>query len=236
MEEKLNGIVLGGVNYGEADKILSIFTLEKGTVSAKIKGVKKAGAKLKFASEPFCFAEFIFLRSADRRTVKTATLHDSYYPIREDIVKYYSASAAIEFVRKFQKEEIVSPDLFMLTAETLKELAYGDAPSKHIIAKFLFDALKLSGYGINFGNCAGCGKQVLMRPFFDADAGSFYCEECRENGAREIKSSTYAEIGDLSRGQMSASGYDGALKLIDYYIGMKTDERLSSLQELIKLP
>ena len=63
MEEKLSGIVLGGVNFAENDKILSVFTLEKGVVSAKIKGVKKAGAKLKFASEPFCFAQFIFSKS-----------------------------------------------------------------------------------------------------------------------------------------------------------------------------
>ena len=66
MEEKLSGIVVGGVNYGESDKILNIFTLEKGMVSAKIKGVKKAGAKLKFASEPFCFAEYVFSKSGDR--------------------------------------------------------------------------------------------------------------------------------------------------------------------------
>ena len=64
MEEKLNGIVLSGVSFGENDKILNIFTLEKGTVSAIIKGVKKAGAKLKFASEPFCFAEFFMYRKS----------------------------------------------------------------------------------------------------------------------------------------------------------------------------
>ena len=45
MEEKLSGIVLGGVAFGENDKILNIYTLEQGVVSAKIKGVKKAGAK-----------------------------------------------------------------------------------------------------------------------------------------------------------------------------------------------
>ena len=53
MEEKASGIVLSAVNYGESDKILNIFTLEQGVVSAKIKGVKKAGAKLRFSAEPF---------------------------------------------------------------------------------------------------------------------------------------------------------------------------------------
>ena len=89
MEEKARGIVLGGVNFGESDKILKIFTLEKGVVSAKIKGVKKAGAKLKFASEPFCLVEFIFSVSSGRRTIIGASLIDSFYPVREDIEKYF---------------------------------------------------------------------------------------------------------------------------------------------------
>ena len=67
MEEKISGIVLGGISFGENDKILNIFTLEKGVISAKIKGVKKAGAKLKFASEPFCFAEFIFMKKGENK-------------------------------------------------------------------------------------------------------------------------------------------------------------------------
>ena len=44
--EKLSGIVLGGVSVGENDKILNVFTLQQGVVSAKIKGVKKAGANV----------------------------------------------------------------------------------------------------------------------------------------------------------------------------------------------
>ena len=59
MEKKVNGIVIRAVSYGESDKILTIYTLEEGLVSARIKGVKKAGAKLKACSEPFCFAEFV---------------------------------------------------------------------------------------------------------------------------------------------------------------------------------
>ena len=236
MEEKLVGIVLGGINYGDFDKILSIFTLEKGVVSAKIKGVKKAGAKLKFASEPFCFAEFIFLTSQGRRTVKTASLLDSYYSLRENIEKYYSAGVVVEFIRKFQMEEIVSPDLFMLTAQTLKDLAYGDLPPKYVVASFLCAALKLTGYGLNFGSCLGCGGEVGLRPFFDADTGGFYCDDCRTAGAREIRRSTYLELENVSDGVLDETAdYMGALKLIDYYLSVKTDENLNSLKELLKL-
>ena len=112
MEEILHGIVLGGVSYGENDKMLTIFTLSKGSISARIKGVKKAGAKLKFASEPFCFAEFVFSTTGERRTVIGASLVDSFYPIRNDLKTLYLASACVEFVRRFSKESIVSEPQF----------------------------------------------------------------------------------------------------------------------------
>ena len=126
MEEKLSGIVLNGVQYGESDKILNIFTLEKGTISAKIKGVKKAGAKLKFASEPFCFAEFIFSEVSNRRTVIGASLIESFYALRENIVKYFAGGTILEFIRRFAKENIVSKELFMLSIKTLKDICYSD--------------------------------------------------------------------------------------------------------------
>ena len=126
MEEKLSGIVLGGVNVGENDKILNVFTLEQGVVSAKIKGVKKAGAKLKFASEPFCFAQFVFAKTGKNRTVIGASLLDSFYPIREDLSKFFCGGALLEYVRKFLKEGIVGEQTFYLLVNTLKEMAYGE--------------------------------------------------------------------------------------------------------------
>ena len=119
MEEKASGIVLGGVNFGENDKILNIFTLEQGVVSAKIKGVKKAGAKLKFASEPFCFAEFIFMKKGTMRTVKNASLIDSFYPVRENVVKYFCAGTVIEFIKRFYKEEMISEQTFFIAVAVI---------------------------------------------------------------------------------------------------------------------
>lgn len=49
MEEIVNGIVLRAVDYKDSDKIITLFTIEKGIITAGAKGVKKAGAKLKFA-------------------------------------------------------------------------------------------------------------------------------------------------------------------------------------------
>lgn len=235
MEEKLNGIVTGGVNYGENDRVLSIFTAEKGIVGAGIKGVKKAGAKLKFASEPFCFAEFVFSTKCGRRTVIGASLIDSFYPLREDITKYFCGVTVLEYLRKFFKEEISSPQTFVLAVEALKELSYGKKSPKTVLASFLLSALSVSGYGINSTFCAECGKDISGRTFFDHESGGFYCEKCNEKG-REIKPETLLAIRKIKDGEdISEKMQTAALRLIDYYIRNKTEESVNSLAELLKL-
>ncbi len=235
MEEKLSGIVLNGVSFGESDKILNIFTLEKGTVSAKIKGVKKAGAKLKFASEPFCFVEFVFSRSGDKRTVIGASLIESFYPIREDIVKYFAGGTVLEFLRRFAKENIVSKELFALSIQTLKDLAYTDENAVYVLSKFLLFALSLSGYALNLDNCAICGEKIKGRTFFDYNGGCFYCEECFEGQGREINPSTLVGLIKIFKGESLEEVPVKPLKLLDYYISTKAEENLVSLKELLKI-
>lgn len=235
MEEKLRGIVLSGVPYGEGDKILNIFTLEKGVISAKIKGVKKAGAKLKFAAEPFCFAEFIITTQAERRTVINASLIDSFYPIREDIKKFFSAGTVLEFLRRFFKEEMVAEDMFILSTDALKELAYGNKDTQSVLVKFLLDGLKEIGYGLNLSSCCKCSSKLSGRIFFDYSSGGFICEQCFDGTGREINLATYIALKSIDEGEESPFVANKALKLLEYYIVNKTDENLKSLNELIKL-
>lgn len=235
MEEKICGIVVGAVSYGESDKILSIYTLEKGLVSAGIKGVKKAGAKLKFASEPFCFAEFVTSVSPKRRTVTGASLLDSFYPLREDIKKFYAGSTALEFVKKFCKYESNPGELFTLLIDCLKTLAYENSTPAISISSFLIDALSVLGYGLNLNACITCGKDISGRVFFNPSDGGFYCENCFSGFGREIKEGTYKSIKQIKNGE--GENVDGlsVLKLLDFYIESKTEATLNTLKELIKL-
>jgi len=234
MEEILRGIVLNGISYGDNDKILSIYTIEKGTISARIKGVKKAGAKLKFASEPFCFAEYVFSVSNDRRTVIGATLIDSFYPLRNDVKTLYLAYSCLEFVKKFAKENIVSKNLFTLLIDALKSLSYGEENDRlKVTVEFFIQALVLVGYALNIGDCPLCNDEIKGRVFFDYNTGAFYCEKCKSDGFREIRIDTYSALTRLFFESQNEENLVNALKLIDFYIERKTDENLKTLKDLI---
>ena len=236
MEEKFNGLVIAKTDFGENDRIVKIFTLEKGTVSASLKGVKRAGAKLKFASEPFCFAEFTFSERAGRRTVTGASLKDSFYPVRENIIKFFAGGTVLEFIRRFAKEEITSPKLFFAAIEGLKELAYGESSPHYTLCRFLLAALTITGYAINTDGCFNCGKEIETRVFFDAFSGGFLCGNCFNGEGREINSATYFALKNIAA-EKAATDEETlfALRLLDFYIKNKTEEKLNSLQELLKI-
>ncbi len=236
MEEKLRGIVINGISLGENDKLLNVFTLEKGVISAKIKGVKKAGAKLKFASEPFCFSEYTFSTSGERRTVTGASLIDSFYPIREDLVKFFACGAVIEYVKKFLKEGIVSENTFSLVVNTLKEIAYGSNGTLNEMVKFLYSALYLSGFAISEESCSKCQKEINGRIFFDYNNGAFICEDCYDGEGREISISTYKTLKKILQNQeVLRENAIKVLKLLDFYMENKADVKLNSLKELLKM-
>ena len=123
MEFKADALVLRAADWGEYDKIVTLFTAERGKLSAALKGVKRAGAKLRFAAQPFCFAEFVFAEKSGRNTVISASVHDGFYALREDIACYYAAVCVAEACDKLLFEGMVSPALFLAAVRALGALS-----------------------------------------------------------------------------------------------------------------
>ncbi len=229
-------LVLRAVDYLENDKILTLLTAERGKLTAGIKGVKKAGAKLKFAAQPFCLAEYILAERSGRFTVIQASECESYYDLRTDITRYYAACTVCEAALALSYEGGEDGDgLFVDCVNALSQLCVRD-PSA-VLIKFLFDVLKKSGYGITLGACPVCGESLEgnEKLRFDMSAGAFTCWDC-SNGAG-VSGVTYASI--LAANKMTegatADGNKRALRLLKEYVTYKTDAKLNSLQEYINL-
>ena len=79
MEIKTEGVVLQAIDYKDNDKLLTVFSPTLGKITAGIRGVKKPKAKLAFAAQPFCFAEYILAEKGGRYTVTGAYLHESFF-------------------------------------------------------------------------------------------------------------------------------------------------------------
>ena len=90
---KVKAIVVGGVNVKEKDKIITLFTLEKGKISATLKGVRGDKAKLKSAKDIFTFGDFIIEEGKILNIVTSVDIIDKVYMLSKYIEKYYESFA-----------------------------------------------------------------------------------------------------------------------------------------------
>ena len=236
MDVKVHGITLSAVNYKESDRILNVFTLEKGKITVSARGVRKATAKMKAVSEPFCFAESVLIERAGRYTVKETDVSDTFYSLRLNLKKYYAGLCALEFTNAFFPEETVSEDMFALLVDYLKKLSL-DCDEEILLAEFFLRALEISGYALSLTACNKCGAEIRERVFFASD-GSVVCADCRKNGDKEFSFSTYAYLKRVASGEEQNETPDdkkNGLRFFAYYITRASGVTLKCLPPLISL-
>ena len=239
MEIKVNALMLRSIDYGENDKILTLLSAENGKISAGIKGVKKAAAKLRFAAQPFCFAEYVLSKRGDRYIVINASESESFYDLRTDVNKFYAASAAVEAANALTYEGDECREILYAAVGALSEMCLGN--ETQALIKFLLFALSRSGYGINAEQCAVCGAdlqngQTALR--FDMGAGSFICAECGDGaGASRVTYNVIRKLQGKSFDEecVTDDGEKRALRLIREYVSYKLNVSFKSLSEYIRL-
>ncbi len=237
MEVIVNALVLRAVDYKDNDKILTLYSLERGKITAGIKGVKKSGAKLKFASEPFAFCEFVLAEKQGRYTVIGATYIDSFFSLRTSLIKYYVSAVVGEALNRLTVDNESDEGLFSLTLNAIKLINYQDLELQSL-AKYLIALTEISGYKIQKSNCMGCGEDITGRVFFSTKNAEFYCANCRVDGAMEITLETYNALktftdNDIDKIDIPTPSMVKLLKFLFYYIEIKTETKLNSALSLI---
>lgn len=237
MEEKVNAVMLRSIDYGENDKILTLLTAEKGKITAGIKGVKKAGARLKFAAQPFCFAEYVLASKSGKYTVIGCSETESFYDLRTDILKFYAASAVAEAALSLTFEGDVCRDIFYKILDTYSKMCVSGELCA--LLDFLVFALAQAGYAITAENCPYCGKSLLGgdKLRFDMHTGVFCCYDCGKGvGASGITFNAIRKaLGKSHSDENACQGEKRALRLIREFFIYKTDCRLKSLSEYLRL-
>lgn len=192
---KVKGIVLGGTNYKEKDKLVRLFTLENGKMTVTMRGVRGDKAKLKFAKEVFCFGEYI-IEEGKTNIVTSVDVIDSFYGISQNIEKYYEGCAILDIVDKFSSE--ANPQLFIEVVKALKSLCYDNLPKYYVIDKFLLNFLNNMGYFFMTDKCSSCGATLGGR-YLNLDFGELVCPACKSASCIQVSDACYGGMRILSQ-------------------------------------
>lgn len=171
-------LVLFSRPMGEADRLLTLFTLEKGKLTAKAPGARKVKSKLAAVVELFTCNSLQLFWGRSMATVTQGRVEASFSGIREDIKSYALGMYFGELVEKLVEEGEAEPELFALLFQSFDLLHHGRVDNELLQCYFQLKLLSLLGYSPHFKNCLYCGGTAP--PFFwTVGGGGLFCVNCR---------------------------------------------------------
>jgi DNA repair protein RecO (recombination protein O) len=175
---RAQAIVLSHIEYGEADRILKLFTLEKGKISAIAKGVRKIRSRKAGHLEPFTHVNLFLAKGRNLDIITQAEMVDSFAGLRDNLERLAYASYVMEVLDRFTYEEGQNIGIFRLLANTLSRLEKQSNPET-VVHYFELRLLDLLGFRPQLFECIDCGTQIVEEDqFFSPLVGGILCPKC----------------------------------------------------------
>ncbi len=182
---KTEAVVLRSMRYGEADRILHLYTPHRGRVGAIAKGVRRARSRFGGRLEPF-FRLHIELHEGrgELLTVTGAQTIDGYARLRGDAQALDAAARACDAVGRLFETSEPHPGVFNLLCRQLGLLdehacacEAGSTVGRGEALAFRLKLLLAAGLAPQLGACANCGEREHLVGFSGA-AGGVVCSAC----------------------------------------------------------
>lgn len=175
---KVEAIIIAHRDFGEADRIVRIFTQENGKLNTLAKGVRKIKSRKAAHLEPFTHASLILARGHTFWIVTQADTLSNFPNIREDLEKTADASYILELIDRVSSEGQPEQSLFRLLMDTLKRIeALED--TFNAVRYFEFRFLDVSGFRPDLTNCVSCKKTIKAQDqYFSPLQGGVLCPQC----------------------------------------------------------
>ncbi|MGH3145612.1 MAG: DNA repair protein RecO [Rubrobacter sp.] len=179
---KSKGIVLRSIRYGEADRILDLYTRDAGLVSAIAKGIRRTKSRFGARLEPLSCVDFVAYQGRTLDTVTQAETLRSFHGIREDLARFEAAAGMVGSVRALSGGDEADRRVFNLLFNGLDTLEGAVAGFEAVEAALGMKLSILAGYAPQLDACLGCETDLdaADEPLhFAPHLGGVLCAGCR---------------------------------------------------------
>jgi DNA repair protein RecO (recombination protein O) len=188
---KTEGIVLRSIRYGEADRILHLYTVERGRVNAIAKGSRRPKSRFGGRLEPFFRLDLMLHEGrSELCTVTGASTVDGYPDLRSNGAAIDSAARACDAVLRLLDSAEPNRPAYNLLGRFLALLDEGarstdgrvGEPGNHAMGlAFRLKLALAAGFSPELAACARCGEREGIVAFSGA-AGGVVCGSCESGG------------------------------------------------------
>ncbi|HUG34268.1 MAG TPA: DNA repair protein RecO [Anaerolineales bacterium] len=176
---RVDAVVLRHMDYGEADRLITLYTRQLGKMRVIAKGARKITSRKAGHIEPFTHVKLQLAKGREMHIITQADTVDAYLPLRDDLILTGQASYVMELLDRFTYEdETGNTVIFRLLTDTLARLASRTDPwlvQRHYEMRLL-DQL---GFRPQLFECVNCGREIKAEgQFFSFRAGGVICPNC----------------------------------------------------------
>jgi DNA repair protein RecO (recombination protein O) len=175
-------IVVRTYKLGEADRIVVLFTRDRGKVRAVAKGVRKTSSRFGARLEPTSHVALQLYEGRELDTITQAESLESFRELRDDLERITRSASILEAVDHMTQEREPNAKLYTMLAGALRTLAANDHPL--IVPAFFWKLLALEGLRPMVDACVICGRDADLCSF-DLNEGGLLCVDHRRGTALE---------------------------------------------------
>ena len=189
---RTEAIVLRRTDFGEADRLLTVLTPERGKLRLVAKGARKPTSRKSGHVELFSYGQFLVAVGRDLDLVTQAETLEPFLPLREDLLRTTYAYYVSELTDAFAAEQDENRPLFVLLKDALGWLCSAD--DLPLVARYFeLHLLGLVGYQPQLFVCGACRKPLEPGVnYLSAADGSVFCRKCGYNRSGTVELSVNA--------------------------------------------
>jgi DNA repair protein RecO (recombination protein O) len=176
---RAESLVLRHSDWGEADRLLVLYTREQGKLRAIAKGARKVTSRKAGHLEPFTHVTLQLAKGRDFLIVTQADTLTAFLPLRDDLVKTGYAAYIVELLDRFTyDEEGANPSLFRLLIESLERIEK-EQDAWLAVRYYEMRLLDFLGFRPQLLECANCGREIQAEDqYFSFTVGGVICPRC----------------------------------------------------------
>ena len=186
-----NVINLKSYNISEADKIIVMYSKEKGLIKGVAKGIKKTSSKLGGRMDLLVANKMMINKGRTLDTICQAEALNTFFNLRSDMNKLFYAMYCCEIVSNFGIEnDPNSEEIYNLFYTFLEQLSRSKTKEQSMLCvlRFQLKIMNISGYSLELKDCVKCVKEPNSEEiYFSIEQGGILCKDCAENLCKKIK-------------------------------------------------
>lgn len=186
-----DAINLKSYDLSEADKIMVMYSKDKGLIKGVAKGCKKPKNKLGARMDLLVANQLMLYKGKNLDTICEAKALNTFKNTRRDMDKLLYSMYVSEVINNFGVEDDpCSDETYDLLYKTLEKISHAIDKKDVLIGviKFQLKIMQIAGFGVELDSCLCCREQILdENMYFSSKMGGVICANCNEHLGVKIK-------------------------------------------------